>query len=391
LIRIAVAQLEAGMELARPLFDPADPMLDLREEGFVLDAGTIATLGRFGIRDAWIRDDRAAELDDRLPPHAHAGQRAALGKMRSALAQIADENSVEFPLREIHGIVSDLLKIARDSHLQHAHYEYLSASGNELASHSTLTCFLTLQLALRMERYLSQNRSSKKDARARDIVNLGIGALLHDVGLLQIPQQLRDFSQPLTGEEAETWKQHTVLGFHAARRRLDANAANIILNHHQRWDGYGYPQRASDEADEAEQGLAGDQIPPFSRIVGLVNHFARLVQAPGSHSQNQMPVQALFEIRFGAFRGWFEPDVERAFYTSVPPFPPGSLVRLSTGERAVVLEFNSMAPCQPGVRILTNPQLHPLPENEIVEIDLSATPEIHIREFEGAQISQFLF
>jgi len=91
------------------------------------------------------------------------------------------------------------------------------------------------------------------------------GALLHDIGKIGIPERILGKNGKLTNEEYEIIKSHPILGHNMIKHigDFDKNGVlDIILYHHERYDGKGYPK-----------GLKGDQIPLFARIVGIADTF----------------------------------------------------------------------------------------------------------------------
>ena len=102
----------------------------------------------------------------------------------------------------------------------------------------------------------------------RDIFNLRYASLMHDVGKLVVPDEILKKKSGLTPEEREIVKKHTALGaeiFRGSRTPLLQIAYLVILTHHERYDGTGYPQ-----------GLRGEKIPLFGRIVALADVFDTL-------------------------------------------------------------------------------------------------------------------
>lgn len=89
------------------------------------------------------------------------------------------------------------------------------------------------------------------------------GALLHDVGKLAVPQRILQKTAPLTPEEKEIIRLHPVVGHHILENTLLTQPArNVVLFHHERWDGKGYPL-----------GLAGKAIPLEARICAVADAF----------------------------------------------------------------------------------------------------------------------
>lgn len=120
---------------------------------------------------------------------------------------------------------------------------------------------------------------------------LRTAAMLHDIGKLAIPNIIRAKPGKLTAEEYETIKQHTVKGAQLLRQHaqseLENIAAEIALNHHEHWDGSGYPGHIDPETGQAlagheddtgkPRGKRGEEIPVFGRIVAIADVYDSLL------------------------------------------------------------------------------------------------------------------
>jgi putative two-component system response regulator len=92
---------------------------------------------------------------------------------------------------------------------------------------------------------------------------LEFGAILHDIGKLDVPLRILQKEDPLTSAEWEEMQKHPEYGVNMIRRiEYLAPALSIVLHHHERWDGSGYPD-----------GLAGEQIPEGARLLAIVDAF----------------------------------------------------------------------------------------------------------------------
>jgi putative nucleotidyltransferase with HDIG domain len=146
---------------------------------------------------------------------------------------------------------------------------------------------------------------------------LRLGAMLHDVGKIAIPDAILKKPGALSADERNTMKQHTVFGarlFKEWESRLDAVASEIALTHHERWDGSGYPgviENLEQEPIRPGRGKREDEIPLFGRIVALADVYDALI----SHRTYKEPWsedRVLETIREEA--GYqFDPEVVDAF------------------------------------------------------------------------------
>ena len=177
-----------------------------------------------------------------------------------------------------------------------------------------------------------------------DLVALGVGALLHDVGKVRLPAPLWKQPRRLSAEEYRQVQAHAWLGFEALRAQpaFDARSAHVAWEHHERWDGSGYPR-----------GLAGEAIHPFARLVAVLDVFDALTS-----DQPYRPAwrrcEAIEWIAGRAGRD-FDPLVVRRFLARVAPYPVGTWVLLNTGERARVVQLNSGQPARPVVEVAGQP------------------------------------
>ncbi|MGQ0614481.1 MAG: HD domain-containing phosphohydrolase [Planctomycetaceae bacterium] len=95
------------------------------------------------------------------------------------------------------------------------------------------------------------------------LVDISYGALLHDVGKIGVPDSILLKPGKLTDEEWVTMRNHTLIGYKMVSRiKFLRGAAEIVLSHHERWDGRGYPHK-----------LAGEEIPIGARIFSVIDAF----------------------------------------------------------------------------------------------------------------------
>ena len=204
----------------------------------------------------------------------------------------------------------------------------LRSKGGDFLGHSVNVAFLSLLLGIHL---------LYSDRKLRE---LGIGALLHDIGVTGLPTDLVKKRDRLTFEESLIYEQHSVLGYQAVKESWEVSplSRGVILSHHERSDGSGYPRRL----------LRGD-IHEYARIVGLADCFEDL--AGGHPLSQEMKIQEAVELLGVRADEWFETEMVRAFTRRIPVCPTGSTVKLSDGRLAIVVAQNPGFPTRPVLRV----------------------------------------
>jgi putative nucleotidyltransferase with HDIG domain len=211
---------------------------------------------------------------------------------------------------------------------------------------------------------------------AAQLRELGMAALLHDVGKLELPGFLRFGGPGLSAEERRSLEQHVALGVEAGRRLgLSADALRSIAEHHERNDGSGYPQ-----------ALDGTAISLAGAILALVNHYDNLCH-PGNSAQGLTPHEALANL-YARERNGFDERCLALFVRMMGIYPPGSVVELSDGRLALVVSATPGRPLRPRVVVLDTASA----ADEALILDLNRDPSLGIhRSLRGEQIPRDAF
>lgn len=178
-----------------------------------------------------------------------------------------------------------------------------------------------------------------------DIFELAFAAVIHDIGDAALPDGLLDKPAKLTEAEFDEVKKHTKEGYKIlseAESPLSEHIKEGVLSHHERYDGSGYPN-----------GLKGKAIPLFARIISVADVYSALTSARPYRSAYQA-AEAIEYIMGNAGRQ-FDSGVVKAFLKVVSPYPIGSCVKLSSGERAVVAEQHPENPLRPVIFLIDDP------------------------------------
>jgi HD-GYP domain-containing protein (c-di-GMP phosphodiesterase class II) len=189
------------------------------------------------------------------------------------------------------------------------------------------------------------------------LTHLAQVGLLLDIGKIRLPKSLLEKQGRLTDEEFEAAKEHVALGLAilAETPDFDADITRGIEQHHERMNGSGYPR-----------GLIGEEISVFGRMAGIVDCFAALT----NHRPYAAAVSSYEALRnITAWGGeFFHEALVQQFVSSVGVFPVGSLIELSTGEVAVVVEHSKVRRLKPRVLVVTGPDKTPAPFPTMVDL-----------------------
>jgi putative nucleotidyltransferase with HDIG domain len=165
---------------------------------------------------------------------------------------------------------------------------------------------------------------------------LGIGALLHDVGIHQISRNAQERHEGLTLEASDLHREHPALGVELLSRlpSFPHEAMRIIESHHERIDGSGYPDRLKEE-----------YLSFFTKIVMVADEYDVLVNHDNQRIR-VIPAEALSHL-YRTARSTLPPEIIDALVKTLTVYPPGTIVELINGAFALVLNINRQARMKP--------------------------------------------
>ena len=155
--------------------------------------------------------------------------------------------------------------------------------------------------------------------------NLQWGSYLHDIGKVGIPDSVLLKTGKLTSEEWEIMRQHVLIGERICQPlRTMRGVIPIILHHHERWDGSGYPYR-----------LAGDKIPYLAQVFQIIDIYDALT-SERPYKRALAPEEALKVILAETQRGWRNPELVNQFFNFITSTP---LVKLSRSRSKEIVNY----------------------------------------------------
>jgi putative nucleotidyltransferase with HDIG domain len=218
-----------------------------------------------------------------------------------------------------------------------------------LASHSMDVCVLSLIVG-------AEYGCAEGD---REI--LGVGALLHDIGYVRLPRNVYRKSSALTDQEKALMQQHPLLAATVLSQGdpLPEEAMRIIAQHHEWLDGNGFPNK-----------LKNGAISRLAQLVGVVDAYNGMVGT--WHGRPPLlPHDAIRQLFVLGEKGQYDKALIEVTIKALGVYPIGSLIKLNTGEKAVVTGLNHMDRLKPRIRIISEPagDPHKIP----IDVDLTLT------------------
>ncbi|ACV37440.1 HD-GYP domain-containing protein [Accumulibacter sp.] len=211
--------------------------------------------------------------------------------------------------------------------------------------HSVAVCALMVALARQLGLDEAETRSA------------GIAGLLHDLGKAAMPIEVLNKPGKLTDAEFTIIKSHPEEGHRMllAGSGADAVALDVVLHHHEKTDGSGYPKRLKDQ-----------EISIFAKM-GAVCDVYDAITSNRPYKAGWDPAESLRKMAEWS-TGHFDPAVFQAFVKSVGIYPIGSLVLLSCGRLGVVIEQGEKSLLQPRVKIFFSTRGNARVRPEIVDL-----------------------
>jgi len=209
----------------------------------------------------------------------------------------------------------------------------MKAANDYMVVHSLNVCILSLTFS----RFLGIEQ--------KDMYDLGMGALLHDIGEIRLPTELLNKPTELTAEEYATMQKHTEYGASILRSNggIPNQAIDIALHHHERIDRSGYPKK-----------LSGHEISRNAKIVGIVDVYDSLTSSTPyrPHISSTDALKRMYDWR-GTL---FDPTLVESFIQCLGVYPVGSTLELNNGDIGIVISASPENRLHPKMLLVKNGQ-----------------------------------
>lgn len=310
--------------LAEPIIDAMGRVL--LGAGVSLTSTYIERLKRLGFQTVYIQDDQLEDVKifSAISEQTRAKAFKAMGRLMNGGTEGVDNAQVNDVRNTVQRMVNDILSCPDIM----TNLQQIIGYDDYTFHHSINTTVISLILGVGL-RYSEQQ-----------LIDLGTGALMHDIGKAQVPLEILNKKGSLSKEEFEEIKRHTKYGFEALRKASDLGivSAHISFQHHEKWDGSGYPR-----------GLKKKDILEFARIVSIADVYDAL-SSPRIY-RGAYKLYEAYEYILAKSGMEFDPDIVEKFSKNIAVYPIGSGVLLSNKQRGNIVKQNPNFPMRPWVRI----------------------------------------
>lgn len=312
--RVSLDFVKPGMKVARPVFNSEGKMLLGRD--IILTDRFISRLSDLGITAVYIMDDILGEIED-IPEVVSEQSHLKSVKLTKQMfkdLEMKRNLNIGAVQKQVDNLVDEILS---NRNVLINCYD-IKCYDDYTYNHSVNVCILSILTGIKMQ--FDHNR----------LRELGVGALLHDTGKTQVEKEILNKPGKLTDDEFGRVKCHTEFGFDILRGIKDISllSAHVAFQHHERWDGSGYPR-----------GLQKEEIHDYSRIVAVADVFDALTT--DRPYRKARPIAEVLDYIGTLSSTYFDERAVNALITNIARFPIGSVVMLSSGEIGQVVKYDS--------------------------------------------------
>jgi HD-GYP domain-containing protein (c-di-GMP phosphodiesterase class II) len=321
---LSIENVKENMQLAKNIYSAEGNTL--LAAGTCLTENFVAKLKEFGVSTLYITDKYIGkiEIDELLKVQTKNETTKITKEIMNNIRKDKTWNG-----KKIHEVIIDVIEELMQNRDIMYNLVEIRAMDDYHYSHNVAVCVLSLMTGMN----LSYNYSKLRE--------LGIGALLHDIGKSRIPLKILNKNGKLTKKEYDEVKKHPQIGYDILKECNDISneSAYVAWQHHERLDGSGYPL-----------GLKSNEICESARITALADVYDAM-STDRVYRKRLMPQEVIEYIRDQG-QILFDRELTRVFLENIAPFPIGSMVLLNSGEKGIVIKVAKNLPARPLVKII---------------------------------------
>lgn len=323
------------------------------KQGVMLTTRYIEKLIELGIGYVYIEDEMLDDVETQDPKFL---------QIKSDVVKVLSKSFINLSYTDAKPDVSDTVSTISNlveyflehKEINNCHLTEIKTYDNYTYIHSLNTCVIALFFGVQ----LNYTRSM--------LMDLGTGTLLHDIGKTKIPKEVLNKSGRLNDEEFDIMRQHSQLGYQLLEKidYINDRSKRIVLEHHERIDGSGYPK-----------GINGKKISKFAKVAAISDVYDAIVS--DRVYRKGIGGNEAYEFILGGAGTLFDWELVNIFKNNFSIYPLGVCVKLSNGIEGFVVRDNKGFPDRPIIRVLYNKDKMAI---EPYEIDLVEKIDIGITE-----------
>lgn len=344
--RISISRLRPGMKLAKDVF--ADDGRILLLKGFVIKPRYIHRLSAYNVEYVYVEDGQV--------PVEQIDEEIIYEDVFCNIKSVTENARLDKPL-DLQALKETVYELVRQ--ILNDDTVFMALTGirdidNYTFLHSVDVCIYSVITGKALNMPLEEIRE------------LAFAAVLHDIGKCRVPLEILNKPGKLTDEEFFIIKNHPIYGMDITKNtpELPPGIPKIICQHHEKWDGTGYPV-----------GLKSFDIDRMARIISIADVYDALT-ANRVYRKRRMPHEAA-EYLIAQSGQHFDPYILQTFINNIAVYPENLIVMLNTGEIARVLSSRRGLPSmRPIVSVITRKNGPPVLTPYV--LDLQKNPSVSI-------------
>lgn len=346
--KVSLERVRAGVRVARTI-QSLDGII-LLSAGAELTNEKIDQLKHYNITEIYIEDELSRGI-----PVTEIVKEEIITDVKAQIKTIMTTPSLRISVdgKKVMEMVENLLSNLLKSEFIIMNLSDIRSVDDYTFSHSVNVCIMSLITGIVM------------GIKGEALKELGVGALLHDIGKVMIDDEILQKPTNLTINEFDEVKKHTVYGYEMLKNSKDVSstAQIIALSHHERKDGSGYPYN-----------LKNNDIPVPARIVAIADVYDALT-TNRIYRKKMLPHEVV-DYMCSLSNKHFDKIALDAFISHIANYPVGTAVVLNSGEKGLVAKYNKNFPNRPVIRVVIDENGKMLVKPK--EIDLFRRPEYRI-------------
>lgn len=338
--KVRIDKIKGSEMLARPIYTSMHTVL--LSEGVQMKESYKNKLIELGVEYIYVEDELSKGIEYYDCIKEEIREKSKL-EIKKTMEKYCSQNKLI--LNELINVINEIIEEVLNQKEVLINIADIRKKDEKLYAHSVSVCTLSVLIAIK----LGYNKKRIKD--------IAIGALLHDIGKILIPKEILNKQEP-NERDIDEIRKHVIYGYEAVKNEISLNPVtkSIILTHHEKVDGSGYPF-----------GWKREKIHDVSKLVAICNEFDNL--SNNIYNKKQLKTYEIVEYLLSKSNIYFDTDILNVFIKNIALYPNGVGVVTNKKQKGIVLKQNKSLPSRPIIRLLEDENNKKIEEWK--EIDLT--------------------